>query len=327
MNNAWPNHQLYAYMNVDEIEAFLCVAELGNFSKASLQLHRTQPAISRRISLLEHSLHAVLFERTARTARLTAAGRAFLPHAQAVRAALRDGARAVRDAGRRSEPEAFALAVVGTLADSQLVAALRKLETALPGTSVALTTATSREVSELVKSGEAELGLRYFADADAALVCEPLSTERLHLVVPKRHKVPRRIADLRSLAGEQWLGFPKERNRPESYGHLLERELLACGIAAPRISSVDSLTAQKRLVQAGLGITLMPLSSCQEELQLGSLRTVEVASLRAELPVVLIRRRAGYVSRTAEVFRQILPRHYRATATKTAPAHRKQRRG
>jgi DNA-binding transcriptional LysR family regulator len=315
MNNTLPWYQRYAYMNVDEIEAFLCVAELGNFSKASLKLHRTQPAISRRIGLLEQSLQAALFERTARAAKLTAAGRAFLPHAQAVRAALRDGARAVRDIERRAQPsQPLSLVVVGTLADSQLVAALRKLEVALPGTAVTLTTATSREVSEQIKSGEVELGLRYFADTDPLLDCRLLSTERLYLVVPKGHKVRGRLQDLRPLADAQWLGFPKDRARPESYGHLLERELLACGVSAPRITAVDSLTAQKRLVQAGLGVTLMPLSSCQEELQVGSLRAVEVATLRAELPVVVVRRRDGYVSHAAETFLQILQRHYRSLA-------------
>ena len=315
MNNACPWYQHYAYMNVDEIEAFLCVAELGNFSKASLKLHRTQPAISRRIGLLEQSLKTVLFERTARSAKLTAAGRAFLPHAQAVRAALRDGERAVRDVERRTQAShPLSLVVVGTLADSQLVSALRKLEAALPGIEVTLTTATSREVSEQVRSGEVELGLRYFADTDAFLECRELRTERLHLVVPKGHKVRGRLQDLRPLADAQWLGFPKDRTRPESYGHLLERELVACGITAPRITSVDSLTAQKRLVQAGLGVTLMPLSSCQEELQLGSLRIVEVATLRAELPVVVVRRRDGYVSHAADTFLQILQRHYRSPA-------------
>jgi DNA-binding transcriptional LysR family regulator len=288
-----------------------------------LQLHRTQPAISRRISILEQSLKTVLFERTARSAKLTAAGRAFLPHAQAVRAALHDGARAVRDIERHTQPsQPFSLAVVGTLADAHLVAALRQLEATLPGTSVALTTATSREVSELVRSGEAELGLRYFADADPLLSCEPLTTERLHLVVAKHHQAPRRLPDLRALAGEQWLGFPKDRHHPESYGHLLERELLACGIAAPRITSVDSLTAQKRLVQAGLGITLMPLSSCEEELQAGSMRAVAVDSLRAELPVMLVRRRQGYTSRAAEGFLQILQRQPRSQPTK-APGRRR----
>lgn len=310
-------------MNVDEIEAFLCVAELGNFSKASLKLHRTQPAISRRIGLLEQSLNAVLFERTARSAKLTAAGRAFLPHAQAVRAALRDGQRAVRDVEQHSRPaEPLGLAIVGTLADSHIVATLRKFEAAVPGAGVALTTATSREVSDLVKSGEVELGLRYFADPDPQLACEVLGSEQLYLVVARDHRVRvRRLKDLRSLAREQWLSFPKDRARLESYGNLLERELMASGITQPRITAVDSLTAQKRLVQAGLGITLMPLSSCREEVRIGSLRAIEVTDLRAELPVVLISRRTGYVSQSATVFKQLLQRHYRPrTAAPASPA-------
>jgi DNA-binding transcriptional LysR family regulator len=315
-------------MNVDEIEAFLCVAELGNFSKASLKLHRTQPAISRRIGLLEQSLQAVLFERTARSAKLTAAGRAFLPHAQAVRAALKDGQRAVRDVERRSQSQQpLSLVIVGTLADSHIVAVLRKFEASLPGTGVALTTATSREVSELVKSGEAEVGLRYFADTDALLLCETLGTEKLHLVLPRDHKVRgQRLRDLRTLTQERWLGFPKDRNRPESYGHLLERELIACGIAEPKITFVDSLTAQKRLVQAGLGITLMPLSSCREELKVGSLRAIEVTSLRGELPIVLVRRREGYMSQAAAAFIEILRRHTPLSSAVATGRRKKQRR-
>src|SRR5262245_31746689 len=129
-------------MNVDEIEAFLCVAELGNFSKASLKLHRTQPAISRRISLLEQSLRAPLFERTSRAAKLTPAGQAFLPHARAVLAAIRDGRRAVRDLDRQDPgARSLNLAIVGTLADSHIVETLRSFETSMPGTAVQLSTA------------------------------------------------------------------------------------------------------------------------------------------------------------------------------------------
>jgi DNA-binding transcriptional LysR family regulator len=298
-------------MNVDEIEAFLCVAELGNFSKASLKLHRTQPAISRRISLLEQSLQATLFERTARAARLTVAGRAFLPHAQAVRAALRDGARAVRDAGQVQRAAPVTLAIVGTLADSNIVAVLRKFEASVPGAAVSLITGTSREVSELVCGGEVELGLRYFADADPSLLCEQLGTERMHVVVPSGHRVrARRLPDLSSLAGEAWLGFRKDRGQVMSYGHLLERELLACAITAPKIMTVDSLTAQKRLVEAGLGIALMPLSSCREELKIGSLRAIHIDRMHAALPVVVIRRRESYVSTASETFLQLLRRHH-----------------
>ncbi len=68
-------------MDFDEIQTFLTIAELGGFTRAGRRLQRSQPAISRRLSLLEQELGAPLFDRLRGRARLTEAGRAFLPHA------------------------------------------------------------------------------------------------------------------------------------------------------------------------------------------------------------------------------------------------------
>ncbi|GLZ09262.1 hypothetical protein Acsp03_67280 [Actinomadura sp. NBRC 104412] len=62
---------------------------------------------------------------------------------------------------------------------------------------------------------------------------------------------------------------------------------------------IDSLTAQKRLVEAGLGVALMPVSAVREELRIGSLRTIVVDGLDAELPVVAVRRSSPCGGRTA----------------------------
>jgi DNA-binding transcriptional LysR family regulator len=305
-------HQEYSYiMTVDEIEAFVCIAQLGGFTEASRRLNRSQPAISRRIRELEEALGAMLFERARRRVTLTEAGRALLPHAEAALAAIRDGERAVRD--RAAQPQGAAtlgLAIVGTLADSHIVDALRAFEARFQQASVELRTATSREVSALVRSGEAALGLRYLPDADPSLESIPLGTEKIFVVVPASHRVTaRRLPDLRALQNERWLAFPPERRQPDSLGHLLERQLAASGLAAPSITLVDSLTAQKRLVEAGLGVALMPTSSVREELRIGSLRTIEVDALKAALPVVVVRRRRGYRSHLAEAFLQVLRDH------------------
>jgi hypothetical protein len=50
-------------MNIDEIRTFVAIAQLGGFSRAADRLHRSQPAISRRIGLIEQELGAPLFER------------------------------------------------------------------------------------------------------------------------------------------------------------------------------------------------------------------------------------------------------------------------
>lgn len=295
-------------MTIDEIETFVCIAEVGGFTEASTRLGRSQPAISRRIRELERSLGAPLFDRTGRRVTLTEAGKALLPHAQAALAAVRDGEQAVRDLV--GEARALSVAIVGTLADSHIVDALRAFESRFPDAPVDLRTATSREVSVLVRTGEAALGLRYFPDPDPALESVPLGAERLLIVVPASHAITERwLPDLGPLRNERWLGFPPERHQPDSFGHVLRRQLAAAGLADPAITVIDSLTAQKRLVEAGLGVALMPPSGIREELRIGSLRTIEVDGLTAELPVVAVRRKDGYQSRLTTAFLAELKAH------------------
>ena len=56
------------------LQAFVAVADHGGFSAAASQLHLTQPAVSKRIALLEQSLDARLFDRLGRQVVLTEAG-------------------------------------------------------------------------------------------------------------------------------------------------------------------------------------------------------------------------------------------------------------
>lgn len=312
MHRSDPQYQEYlSIVTVDEIEAFVCIAQLGKFTEASRKLNRSQPAISRRIRELEHALDTVLFERVGRTVTLTEPGAALLPYAEAALAAIRDGERAVREHTERStEVQTLSLAIVGTLADSHIVDALRTFETQFRPASVELRTATSREVSALVRSGEAALGLRYLPDADPSLESIPLGTEKLFVVVAASHHVTAdRLPDLRTLRDERWLAFPPERRQVDSLGHLLQRQLTTSGLADPQITFIDSLTAQKRLVEAGLGVALMPTSSVREELRIGSLRAIEVDSLDVALPVVVIRRKRGHHGRLATAFLQVLRDH------------------
>ncbi len=287
-------------MTFDEVETFVCIAEVGGFTEASRRLHRSQPAISRRVHELERGLGAALFERVGRRVTLTDAGRALLPYARAALAAIRDGERAVRD--RADGAQAFRLAIVGTLADSHIVDALREFTARSTEVAVDLRTASSREVSALVRNGEADLGLRYNTDDDPALESIPLGEEKLYVVVPAGHPVTEaELPDLGPLRAEKWLGFPAERGRERSFHQLLTEQL-----GSVSITTVDSLTAQKRLIEAGLGVALMPVNNIREELRIGSLRVIDVPSMHARIPVVAVRRAGGYQSRVVTDFLAVL---------------------
>lgn len=301
-------------MTLDELRAFLTVAETGSFTKASARLNRSQPAVSRRIDQLESGLGTPLFARRGRHIALTEAGRSLLSHAEAALGAVEDGRRAVRDVAAGTE-DRLTLAVVGTIADSYLVEALRAFQAAFADVQVDLQTANSKEVGSLVRRGDAIIGLRYFTDAGPGLSARLLGTERLYVVLAADHPVrATRTMDLTPFSGDRWLSFPPTpgvrfaENR-HSYADILDSELAAGGIDAPQRTIVDSLTAQKRLVEAGFGVALMPKRNVRDEIAGGSLRIVEVASLTARLPLYMIRRRGGPRSATLDAFAEHLRDH------------------
>jgi DNA-binding transcriptional LysR family regulator len=283
-------------MELDHVEAFVAIVRRGGFTRAAATLHLSQPAISRRVHLLEDELGAPLFERIRSGAALTDAGRAFLPHAEALLASRQDGVEAVR-ALRGGDRGTVTLAIVGTLASTALTERLRRFREAFPAIELRVRTALSREVSELVRRGDATLGLRYEPDPDPELVSTTLHAERLVPVCSPRHRLARgRRLRPAALAGEPWITFPPRPGAPrEPYATALEHRLAACGLGAAHIIPIDSLTAQKRMVEAGFGLALLPESSVDEELGRGTLRALPVPAMRTTIPVVLIHRRRAYL--------------------------------
>jgi DNA-binding transcriptional LysR family regulator len=308
-------------VELDHVEAFVAIVRRGGFTRASATLHLSQPATSRRIRLLERDLGAPLFERIRSGPVLTDAGRAFLPHAEALLASLRDGIDAV-DALRRPDRGAVTLAVVGTLASTSLTGRLRRFRDAYPAVDLRLRTALSPEVSALVRRGEATLGLRYGADPHADLVSTPIRSEPLVPVCSAHHRLARRRrVSLAALAAERWITFPVPPGQArEPYASAIERGLAACGLPTSEMILIDSLTAQKRMVEAGFGLALLQESSVDEELRAGTLRVLPVAGLRVTIPVVLIHRRRGHLSASAHALKALL------AAWPTSPS-RERRRG
>src|SRR5213594_2268030 len=84
-------------MFLAQLEAFAEIARLASVSRAALELHLTQPALTARLQSLEGDLEVELFVRSRRGMALTDAGRALLPYAQRAIAQVVDGRKAVED--------------------------------------------------------------------------------------------------------------------------------------------------------------------------------------------------------------------------------------
>jgi DNA-binding transcriptional LysR family regulator len=282
-------------MNLHDLETFVSIARLGGVSRAAGQLHRSQPAITRRIKLLEDNLGSPLLERGRSGAMLSEAGRAFLPYAEAVLAALKDGTQAVQ-ALQGGDHGAVSLALVGTLAGTTIVEQLRHFSAKHKNARLELRTANSFEVSDMVRRGDVSLGLRYFGDRSPELVSRQVSEERIVVVCSARHKWGgKRLRDPGQLRADQWFSLPMTRHR-DSFAHLVARQLASVKLDDVQVMTIDSLTAQKRLIEADIGIALLPESSIQEELRLGTLRTIDISSLQTTVPIHVLYRKSGYLT-------------------------------
>ena len=120
------------------------------------------------------------------------------------------------------------------------------------------------------------------------------------------------------------MAFPA-RNRRESFVQFLQRKFLAAGLEDAEIIPIDSLTAQKRLVEAGFGIALLAESGIQEELKQGMLKVLNVPALRAAIPIALVYRGNGYLSAAARSLLSIIEtswHHKPSTSARTSATRR-----
>ena len=294
-------------MDSDALLTFLTVHRRGGISSAAKALHRSQPAISRRIALLEQELGVPLFERIAGRTMLSDAGRVMVPYAERAVAAAQDAENAVR-----ALAGPIALAVVGTLAGGRLSAILKRFAAEHPEVELSLRTATSAEVSDMIRRGEATIGLRYDRDRSRELDCELLFAERLQVVCASDHpRAGRRVTKLADLSGERWIAFPVVPGRREITASHVFALFQTHGLGEIDWTPVDSLTAQKRLVEAGLGIALLSESNAAEELRHKTISTIGVGDLKASHDVVTVTRRGGFLSAAARRLLEIVRAEYR----------------
>lgn len=289
-------------MDSEALITFLAVHQAGGISKAALRLRRSQPAISRRIALLEQQLNVPLFDRFGGGLALSEAGRILLPFAERLVATLKDAGDAMTSF-HKAETGSVSVAVVGTLADLKLTKVLKRFQLEIPDVQVRLQTATSADVSALVRRGEAAIGLRYLDDRSPDIDSRDLKPEALVIACSRDHPLAgRRVGSIAVLRHERWLAFPRRPGGRDDAEAIIAAHFATHHIFDVAFTPVDSLTAHKRLVESGYGIALLPDSAIREERARRSIAVISVRGFKATNPVKLVTRKDGYLSPASRRF-------------------------
>ena len=173
---------------------FVAVAEMENVSRAALKLHVSQPALSRQIRDLEDEIGFSLLERTAKSVRLTAAGRVFLDNARALLQNADDAvtkARAVASA----EPTELHVGHSPTPFAEILPKILRAFQRKMPNVHIRLHDWSNKDTLDGIRDGRLELGLITAPPKDSSLRdlrYEELFRQRVCVAVAPQHPFARR---------------------------------------------------------------------------------------------------------------------------------------
>jgi DNA-binding transcriptional LysR family regulator len=243
-------------MSLRQMEYFLTVVEETSFTRAAEILHVTQPALSHQIKALETSVGGALLERLPRGVRLTAMGRAFLPHAErAVRSAAQ--ARRAARAAAGAQGGELHIAAVHSVAVGILPDVFARWHATHPRVLLHLHEyATSQALQEEVERGTADLAVGP-APAHWPGTVEPVGEEEIVLAVPFDDRFAgRTTVTLPELADRAWIRCAME---PVVHG---ERFLdWACGQAGftPRTAVwTEHTSTAVRMAAAGVGVCVAP---------------------------------------------------------------------
>ncbi|MEC9343853.1 MAG: LysR family transcriptional regulator [Pseudomonadota bacterium] len=242
-------------MDWDKLRIFHAVAEAGSFTHAANSLNLSQSAISRQVSSLEIDVGVQLFHRHARGLVMTEQGETLYRTVHEVLLKLDATMAKLTDSTERPEGKLRVTSTVG-LGSGWLTPRLHEFLELYPD--VQLELLLENEELDLT-TRQADCAIRFRQPSQADIIQRRLFTVHFHIYASpayvKRHGQPRNIEDLDNhrivTFGENAPSYLAEMN-------WLERAGRPSGQPRVPVLSVNNILALRKVVEAGVGIAVLP---------------------------------------------------------------------
>jgi DNA-binding transcriptional LysR family regulator len=270
-------------MELRQLEYFIAVAEEHSFTRAADRVHISQSGVSAQIRQLEREVGAQLFDRSARTATLTVAGKAALEHARAAVAATDALTQAVGEVSDLIRGRLTVGMVIGCTL-TPLFDALAAFHRAHPGVEVSLQEGNSDRLVDGVRAGTIDLALIGAAvTTPDGLPALTLITERLVTAVPASHPLARRRrVTLRDLRAYPVVCMPTGTG----VRTLFDQACAASGVQPAIALQASAADAIADMAARGLGVAVLSQSMAERYRDRLTARTIDDIAAPALLALI-----------------------------------------
>ncbi len=294
-------------MDTQHLQAFVAVAETGSFSAAAERLHLTQPAVSKRIALLEAQLNSTLFDRIGRQVSLTQAGHSLFPSAQRILQEAASARQAIADLNGEVRGK-LSLATSHHIGLHRLPPFLRDFSRAHPAVKLDLHFLDSEQAYQEILQGRFDLAVITLAqEEDARIAQELIWTDQLQFVTAPGHP----LANARHLELADLTPYQAIMPDTSTYTTRLVKALFDSHRQPLDITLVTNhLDITKMMVSIGLGWGVLPATMVDKDL---CVLPVKHPPLTRPLGCIYHRQRS--LNNAAQAFLKLLKTPMKKTAT------------
>jgi DNA-binding transcriptional LysR family regulator len=249
-------------MRLEQLQAFLAIAETGSFQQAARKCGVTQSTISRQIQALESDLGLPLFHRTAQ-AKLTLGGERLLPRVRKICQEWRNATEELADLVAGKQPE-LCVAAIHSMCSYHLPPVLQKFCHSYPDVQLRVTSLGSDRALKVLKDGLVDLAIvmnNRFLTTGPEMLVELLYDEPIEVLMAANHP----LVQYEKVPWSQLVRYPQVVFK-DGYGmqRLIQDKFDRLGAKLQAALEVNTLDAFRGVVRQGELVALLPHSALVE---------------------------------------------------------------
>src|SRR5919202_2015420 len=264
-------------MRIEQLQAFLAVAETGSFGQAARKCEITQSTVSRQIQSLEAELGLPLFHRTAQ-AKLTLGGEQLLPRARKICQEWESATQELADLRSGKQPE-LCVAAIHSVCAHYLPPVLQKFCRANPEGQLRVTPLGSDRALKVLRDGLVDVAIvmnNRFLTSSPEMIVDVLYNERIEVLMASNHP----LAQYEQVPWSELVKYPQVVFK-DGYGmqRLVQERFSRLGAKLQAVMELNTLDAFRGVVRQGELIALLPQSALVEACSDPTLATRAIANL------------------------------------------------
>ena len=289
-------------MYLEQLRFFHAVAEKESFTGAAAELHLTQPAVSNQVRNLEENVGQRLFERYGRQVKLTRAGEVLYTYTKRIFQQVHEAESILRDL-RSLQTGNLVLGTVDVMSIYVLPSIFRDFHEAHPRVEISIEVGDSANIARGVADGRYDLGFITLPLENHSLLSIPIYNDVMRVIAPAGHPLAAKgRVTLEDLSRTTLIIY----KRGSVTRRLIEQKFQEAGVAFEPDMEIDRPEAMKRLVEAGLGVSIMPAMSVVKEVEEGTLVVLDTGDVHFERSLGLIYRRGQIFSPSTQAFLAVI---------------------